>query len=72
MTDRIEQLKSALRAEDALIVEAQRLLTNYLSKQTEPADLINNLLWLFVGPAQREAQRIAAEALGEAGNHGSG
>jgi hypothetical protein len=65
MTDRIEQLKSALRAEDALIVEAQRLLTNYLSKQGEPTDLINNLLWLFDGPQQREAQRLAREALGE-------
>ena len=65
MTDRIEQLKSALRAEDALIVEAQRLLTNYLSKQTEPADLINNLLWLFDGPQQREAQWLAREALAE-------
>jgi hypothetical protein len=48
-----------------LIVEAQRLLANYFSKQTEPADLINNLTWLFGGPAQREAQRLAREALGE-------
>jgi hypothetical protein len=48
-----------------LIVEAQRLLANYFSKQTEPADLINNLPWLFGGPAQREAQRLAREALGE-------
>ena len=50
MNDRIEQLEAALRAEDALIVEAQRLLTNYLSKQTESTDLIDNLLWLFDGP----------------------
>jgi hypothetical protein len=72
MTDRIEQLESAVRAEDALIIEAQRLLTNYLSKQTEPADLINNLLWLFDGPQQREAQRLAAEALGDVGDLSSG
>jgi hypothetical protein len=72
VTDRIEKLESALRAEDALITEAQRLLTNYLSKQTEPADLINNLLWLFDGPQQREAQKLAAEALGETGDHSSG
>ena len=60
MTDRIEQLESALRAEDALIAEAQRLLTNYLSKQTEPADLINNLLWLFDGrsSARQNASRV--------------
>jgi hypothetical protein len=72
VTDRIEKLESALRAEDALITEAQRLLTNYLSKQTEPADLINNLLWLFDGPQQREAQTLAAEALGDVGDHSSG
>ena len=41
------------------------MLANYFSKQTEPADLINNLPWLFGGPAQREAQRLAREALGE-------
>jgi hypothetical protein len=34
VTDRIEQLESALRAEDALIAEAQRLLTNYLGAVT--------------------------------------
>jgi hypothetical protein len=28
-------------------------------------DLINNLLWLFDGPQQREAQRLPREALGE-------
>jgi hypothetical protein len=57
--------EAALRAEDALIAEAQRLLTLCLAKQTEPANLINNLLWLFDGPAQREAQRLAREALGD-------
>jgi hypothetical protein len=50
-----------VRAQIALIVQAKRLLTNYLTKQTEPADLINNLPWLFGGPAQREAQRLARE-----------
>jgi hypothetical protein len=57
--------EAVVRAQIALIVQAKRLLTNYLTKQTEPADLINNLPWLFGGPAQREAQRLAREALGE-------
>jgi hypothetical protein len=65
MTDRTEQLEAAVRAQDALIAEAQRLLTLYLAKQTESTDLINNLLWLFDGRQRREAQRLAHEALGE-------
>jgi hypothetical protein len=44
---------------DALIVEAQRLLTNYLSKQTERPTLSTICFGLFSGPAQREAQRLA-------------
>jgi hypothetical protein len=50
VNERTAELEAAVRARDALIAEAQRLLTNYLSRQTEPADLINNLLWLFDGP----------------------
>ena len=46
---------------DALIVEAQRLLTNYLSNRA--TDLINDLLGLFSGPAQREAKQLASQAL---------
>ncbi len=43
----------------------KRLLTPYLAKQTEPAELVNNLLTLLDGPQQREAQRLVREALGE-------
>ncbi|MGC2784145.1 MAG: hypothetical protein WA397_10025 [Roseiarcus sp.] len=65
MTERIAELEAAVRAQDALIAEAQGLLTRYLSKGIEPAVLIDSLLKLFDGPQQREAQQISREALGE-------
>jgi hypothetical protein len=65
MTDRTTELEAAVRAQGALIAEAQRLLTRYLAKQTESAELINNLVTLLDGPRQREAQRLVREALGE-------
>ena len=55
MNDRTAELEAAVRAQDALIAEAQRLLTDYLSKRTESAELTNNLLGLFDGSQQREA-----------------
>jgi hypothetical protein len=65
MTDRTNELEAAVRAQDALIAEAQRLPARYLSKEVESAELINNLLTLLDGPQQREAQRLVREALGE-------
>jgi hypothetical protein len=59
------ELASALRANCALIVEAQRLRTGYLAKQTEAPELVDSLLKLLDGPQQREAQRLAREALGD-------
>src|ERR1700722_13320210 len=40
MTDRTAELEAAVRAQDALIAEAQCLLTDYLSKRTESASLL--------------------------------
>jgi hypothetical protein len=48
-----------------LIVAAQGLLTRYLAKQIEAPALIDSVLKLFDGAEQREAQRLAHEALGE-------
>jgi hypothetical protein len=48
MTDPTE-LEAALRANLALIVEAQRLLTDYRSKRTQAPALIDNLLLLLDG-----------------------
>jgi|HubBroStandDraft_5_1064220.scaffolds.fasta_scaffold77495_2 hypothetical protein len=65
MTERIAELESAVRAQDALIAEAQRLLTGFLAKEIESWELVDSLLKLFGGPPLREAQRLSREALGE-------
>jgi hypothetical protein len=65
MSDRIVEFGSALRAQAGLISQAQELLTRYLSKEIESPALIDDLLKLLDGPKQREAERLAREALGE-------
>jgi hypothetical protein len=65
MNDRIAELEAAVRAQDALIAEAQRLLTDYLSKMIETPVLVDGLLKLLDGPKQREVQRQTREALGD-------
>jgi hypothetical protein len=65
VTDHNAELEAAVRAQDALIAGAQDLLTRYLSKEIEALVLINDLFMVFDGPQQREAQRLAREALGE-------
>jgi hypothetical protein len=65
MSDRIVEFGSALRAQAGLIPQAQELLTRYLSKEIESPALIDDLLKLLDGPKQREAERLAREALGE-------
>jgi hypothetical protein len=65
MTGRTEQLEPAIRAQNALISEAQSELTRYLAKEIETPELVDRLIRLFDGPAQREAQRLAREALGD-------
>jgi hypothetical protein len=65
MNDRTAELDAAVRAQDALIAAAQELLTRYLTKQIESAELVVSLLTLLDGPRQRETQRLVREALGE-------
>jgi hypothetical protein len=66
MKDRIAELEAALRAQDALIAEAQRLLSDFLRSDGVKHDaLIAELRKLLDGPQQREAQRLSREALGE-------
>jgi hypothetical protein len=65
MNDRTAELEAAVRAQDVLIAAAQGLLTRYLSKEVESAELIDDLLRLFDGSQQREVQRLAREALGD-------
>jgi hypothetical protein len=65
MNDRTAELEAAVRAQDVLIAAAQGLLTRYLSKEVESAELIDDLLRLFDGSQEREVQRLAREALGD-------
>ena len=66
MTDeRTVKLKFALRAHAALIIEAQMEIERYLTKEIESTAFIDRLFRLLDGPAQRESQRLAHEALGE-------
>ena len=65
--DRTEaELEAAVRAQDKLIAEAQRLLKAFVeSNRVHPDAVINDLLWLLDGPRQREAQRLVREAWGD-------
>jgi hypothetical protein len=63
--ERTIQLETALSAQSALIEEAQAEIAQYLSKEMEALEFVNRLVRLLDGPQQREAQRLAREALGE-------
>jgi hypothetical protein len=66
MTDRTAELEAAVRAQDALIAEAQRLLAERLRADGSNRDtLISQLRALLEGPRRHEAQRLVREALGE-------
>ena len=64
------QLKAALPANAAIRVQAERLIAAYVAPESDRPAIINELIALFDGPAQREAERLAAEALGEASQSG--
>jgi hypothetical protein len=57
------KLIAALEAHMALRVQAEELIAAYVAPESDRATLINALITLFDGPQQREAQRLAAEAL---------
>jgi hypothetical protein len=66
MTARENQLEEALRANAALRVQAERLIAAYVAPESDRAAIINELIALFDGPSQREAQMLEAKTLGEA------
>ena len=49
-----------------LRVQAERLIAAYIEPDSDRPAVINELITLFDGPQQREAQTFAAEAMGEA------
>jgi hypothetical protein len=65
MTTRETQVEAALRVNAALCVQAERLIAAYVAPESDRGAIINELVRLFDGPAQREAQPLATEALGE-------
>jgi hypothetical protein len=66
VNDRTAKLEAALRVNAALRVQAERLIAAYVAPESNRGAIINELIALFDGPAQREADRLATEALGEA------
>jgi hypothetical protein len=64
ITPREIELSAALGANVALRVQAERLIAAYLEPNSDRSAVINGLITLFDGPAQREAQMLAADAMG--------
>jgi hypothetical protein len=57
------KLIAALQAHVALRVQAEELIAAYVAPESDRVTLIDALVTLFDGPQQREAQRLATEAL---------
>jgi hypothetical protein len=70
MTSRETKLTAAARRQRGATVQAERLIAAYLAPESNRAAIVNELIALFDGPQQREAQRLAAVALGESGASG--
>jgi hypothetical protein len=66
-----KRLTAALAANVALRVEAERLIAAYIEPNSDRLAVIKELIILFNGPRQREAQRLAAGALDKAGERDS-
>jgi hypothetical protein len=47
----------------ALRIQAERLIAANIAPESDRAAIINELIILFDGPQQREAQKLATEAL---------
>jgi hypothetical protein len=62
---RESKLETALRANAAFRVQAERLIAAYVAPETDRAAIIHELIALFDGPVQREAQMLEAKALCE-------
>lgn len=64
---REEILDAALRANLSLVREAQAIIIRYLDPEdpSSPRDAMQEMIRLFDGPQQKEALRLAKEALKE-------
>jgi hypothetical protein len=59
------KLTDALLANAKLRDQAERLIAAYVEPESNRAAIINDLIALLDGPQQREARRLAHEAMGE-------
>jgi hypothetical protein len=64
MTEREACSKPAFVANAAIRVQAERLIAAYVAPDSDREAIINDLITLFDGPQQREAERLTAVALG--------
>jgi hypothetical protein len=64
MTEREALLGGALVANAEIRVQAERLIAAYVAPDSDREAIINELITLFDGPQQREAERLTAVALG--------
>jgi hypothetical protein len=64
MTKREALLKGALVANAALRVQAEHLIAAYVAPESDREAIISELITLFDGPQQREAERLTAVTLG--------
>ena len=65
MNERLAELESAVRAQAALIRDAQAEMINHLAAQIGPSQFIDRIIHLFDCQRQRDVQRQAREALGD-------
>jgi hypothetical protein len=65
MTPLETRLVAALRANARLREEGERLVAAYVAPGADKAATIDEIVWLFDGPRQREAERLTPEALAE-------
>jgi hypothetical protein len=59
------KLAAALRANARLREEGKRLVAAYVAPESDRPAIIDELISLFDGPAQREAERLTPEALAD-------
>jgi TfoX/Sxy family transcriptional regulator of competence genes len=63
MTARESDLEAALRANAALRSRAEKQIAAYVMPESDRAAIINDLIDLFNGPDQQEAEMVKARAL---------
>jgi hypothetical protein len=66
MTPLESKLSAALFANASLREQAEQLIAAYVAPESDRPTIMNDLIRLFDGPEQREAARLAAEALSDA------